>query len=466
MQKKGVKRAVLSSPLTMNKTPKVRLIYVIYSLLLFVSLYSQSMAKVKRSILINALPTDADLIFVSNRDTGSRRTEIYAISVDGSNVTRITDSSYHHFISAVDPTKRYILTSRAEEDTNEPSGLGDEDKRSLWIIDLELMQETRLTDPADHAEGDSFSPDGYWIVFHMIKSGQTTSDLYKIRINGTQLTQLTQTTDAVESDPSWSPDGEKIVFDYLDADPGRFVLKTMNTDGTNIQDLYDGGPGVSTPAFPAGNYDPSWSPDGQWVVFERAVSSNNENWGNGIWHIYKVRADGTDITDLSQAGGHTTWAEFLPSFSPDGNFIIFSAYYEAGNPVNSLDDVLVMDTNGSSVMRVTTSGYSDKYPAWIPTQGPQDRTVNVNDGTVRIQGGEKGYVNPAKGEEALIYFNATGTGMVEVTIFTTSGALVWQIEQTTNGDEDFITWNCQNSDNAQVSSGVYIAHIKAPGIDT
>lgn len=423
-------------------------------------------AQIKKTILINSLPSTADIIFVSNRDSNSRRCEIYTMSINGTNVVRITESSYHHFICGVDPSKRYMVTSRAEEDTNSPSGLGDEDKRSLWIIDLTLQQEMRLTDPMNHAEGDSFSPDSYWIVFHMKLSGQENSDIYKIRRNGTQLTQLTNTPNAIEGDPSWSPDGTKIVFDYLDSELPRFVLKTMDINGGNIETVYDGGAGVSTPSFPPGNYDPSWSPDGEWLIYERAISFNNENWGSGIWHIFKVRIDGTDATDLSQAGGHTAWAEFLPSFSPDGNFIIFSAFYEAENPNNSLDDVLVMDTNGGSVIKVSSSPYSDKYPSWILTQQDITNQIEVNQGRVKIQGGGKGYINPLKGEKATIFFKASQPGNIKIKIYTINGKLVWEKNIYTNSDDDFIIWDCRNKSNSMVSSGVYILHIKGPGLDT
>jgi len=233
------------------------------------------------------------------------------------------------------------------------------------VIDLETGEETRLTDIDNHAEGDSFTPDGEWIVFLMKLEGEEQSDIYKIRREGTNLTRLTNTQTVVEGDPEWSHSGEEIVFTYLDAETPRFVLKKMNITGGDIVEVYDGGDGPSNYYFPPGNYDPSWSPDDEWIVYERMMSNQSENWGNGVWHIFNVRRNGTGNTNLSEAGGHTAWAEFLPSFSPDGEFIVFSAYYKAPDPQNSLDDVLVMDSSSGSVMRLTTHPASDKYPVWI-----------------------------------------------------------------------------------------------------
>ncbi len=314
----------------------------------------------------------SEILFVSNRDTGTSRAEIYGMDKNGGNIIRITSSEYHHFIMGVDSTRRFLLCSRAEADTNSNGELDDGDRRSLWVIDLVTEDETRLTDPANEAEGDSFSPDGTWVVFFMKISGSPNSDIYKIKRDGTELTKLTDTSAAVEFDPCWSHDGATIVFTYIDEATPRLVLKTMDPDGTNIQTIYDGGAGISIPgAFVDGNYDPSWSFDDQWIVFERAVEytvGDPENFGSGIWHVFKVRPDGTGISDLSSAGGHDDRAEFLPSFSPDNQQIVYGSVYQADPLENSHNDIFTMNADGSSPMRLTSDPANDMYPIWIPAE--------------------------------------------------------------------------------------------------
>lgn len=314
---------------------------------------------------IGPLPKTADILFVSTRDTGSRRTEIYAADSDTKDVTRITFTEEHHFISGIDNSRQYIVVSRAGEDTDPPRGLGDEDRRSLWVLNLETKEEVLLTDLCHHAEGDSFSPDGEWIVFHMKLSGEEQSDIYKVRRDGSELHQLTNTKNAVEGDPAFSHDGKEIAFTYLDSTTQRFVLKTMDSDGKNVKTVYDSGSEISTPVFPPGCYDPEWSPDDLWLVFEQCVSYDGENWGSGIWHIFTIRKDGSGLTDFSLAGGHTNRAEYLPSYSPDGSFIVFGSLYQATPPEQSHNDIFVMDITGK-VRRLTDSPASDMYPVWIP----------------------------------------------------------------------------------------------------
>ena len=98
----------------------------------------------------------------------------------------------------------------------------------------------------------------------------------------------------------------------------------MNSSGGEIKTVYDGGKNVAIGPFPSGNYDPAWSADGQWITFERAIENNGANWGNGVWHIFKVKADGTNLVD-------------------------------------SHDNIFTMDLMGGSVVKLTAG----QYPRWI-----------------------------------------------------------------------------------------------------
>jgi len=314
---------------------------------------------------IQPLPPTAEILFLSNRDTGDRNKEIYSMDADGGNVTKLTYTDEHHFMVGIDNTQTYLVVTKAVKDTAAPKGLGDEDRKSLWAINLKTGEETRLTDPDNTAEGDSFSPDGEWIVFWMMIKGGKTSDIYKIRRDGSDLTRLTNTPGAHEFDPAWSNHGEKIAYNYYDTDIERFILKVMDIDGKNVETLYDGGTGVATEYFPPGNYDPSWSPDDQWIVFERAITYDEENGKAGVWHILKVRSDGSEVHNLSEIGGHNSNAEYLPSYSPDGNFIVFSCRYGPKDPAKVELNIFIMDCNGGSLKQLTDSPYWDDGAVWI-----------------------------------------------------------------------------------------------------
>jgi len=311
------------------------------------------------------LTLSGDILFTSNKDTNNRQKEIHMIDLSESEPTRITKTEYHHFLVGTEKQNRYLVVTRAIEDTDEPQGLGDEDQKSLWIIDLETGNETQLTENQAIAEGDSFSPDGEWIVFWMQQTPETSSDIYKIRKDGSSLTQLTNTPYSNEFDPQWSNNGDKIIYISYNVSVPRFVLKVMDTDGENMHTVYDGRDIVSTPRFPPGVYDPSWSPDDRWLVFEKPVQYDGENGGAGVWHIFRIRVDGTGLVDLSEVGGHSSWAMYLPSFSLDGELIVFSARIGSSEPSDVSIDVFIMDVDGGSLKRITESDAITDAAIWI-----------------------------------------------------------------------------------------------------
>ena len=305
---------------------------------------------------LRALPLTAEIIFTSNPDVGMNRWEIYSMDAQGNDVTRITNTNENHFILGIDSSRRYIVATR-----------GTEEKKRLWLLDLATGEEIPLTDAENHAEGRTFSPDGEWVVFWMVPTGETLADIYKIKRDGTSLTNLTNTPHANEADPAWSNGGDKIAFCYNDGNPNRFILKVMDTDGDNVRTVYNPDDAVATAIFPPGVMDPAWSPDDEWLLVDKPVqfTGKGENAYAGIWRILKVRADGSEVVDLTGLGAHANSAVYLPSFSPDGNSIVFTSRYGPEDASSVSLNIFKMDTNGGSLEQLTDTPHWDQFAVWI-----------------------------------------------------------------------------------------------------
>jgi Tol biopolymer transport system component len=305
---------------------------------------------------VRPIPENAQILFLSNQDTGSSRMEIYSMDAQGGGITRITATNEQHFVFGIDSSHRYIVATR-----------GSENQKRLWLLDLQTGEEKPITRAEDNAEGRSFSPDGEWIVFWMVPAGEQYSDIYKVRRDGSELVNLTNTPLAHEFDPAWSNNGDRIAFTYNNGQPNRFVLKVMDADGTNIRVVYDPVDAVNTPRFPAGVYDPSWSRDDEWILGEKPVkfSSNGENGGAGVWHIFKVSADGKIVEDLTGTGELADKAMYLPCFSPDGEWVVASARYGPESPSQTSLEIIKMSKDGTNVQRLTDSPYMEQFPVWV-----------------------------------------------------------------------------------------------------
>jgi tricorn protease-like protein len=102
-----------------------------------------------------------------------------------------------------------------------------------------------LTDPALFGSYPDWSPDGQRIVFNTypIGSFQDTTkatNLYTIRPDGTGLTQVTHfgENDTRATQPTWTPDGNRIIFMYIVRNPtnpgGERLIAFIDADGSNL----------------------------------------------------------------------------------------------------------------------------------------------------------------------------------------------------------------------------------------
>ncbi len=95
---------------------------------------------------------------------------------------------------------------------------------------------------------------------------------------------------------AWSPDDSRIAFVLAERQPDgklkRKGLYTLPSDG-----------GVPTEIVAGEVYDPSWSPDGQYLVFAMGKVGERQ--------IYTVKIDGTELKQRTQTGDHTS-----PRWSP------------------------------------------------------------------------------------------------------------------------------------------------------
>ena len=99
------------------------------------------------------LPATAEIIFGSTRDTNGRRKELYSMDRNGGHVTRLTFTEEHHRIAGISPSRRYLVVTRTDDDTEVPSGLGDEDRTNLWLLDLEAKSRDAAHGEDQHCRG-------------------------------------------------------------------------------------------------------------------------------------------------------------------------------------------------------------------------------------------------------------------------------------------------------------------------
>ena len=80
---------------------------------------------------------------------------------------------------------------------------------TIWTIPSKGGKATSITDEMGDCQEPSWSPDGERIVFHSYRSGNY--HVWTIKKDGTELQQITE-GDFDDREPDWSPDGKSIIF--------------------------------------------------------------------------------------------------------------------------------------------------------------------------------------------------------------------------------------------------------------
>lgn len=268
-----------------------------------------------RSIELAPLPPDAAVLFWSTRyDRGRPDTpslgpsELYAMNRGGGHVTQITSNnpqSYEH--AAVSFDRKFIAANRYLKEGKGETG--------LWVIDLDRKTETPLV-PEFYSAGNGgvdWSPNGF-IYFSGKPSADKQREVFRIRPDGTELTQLTFTAAAAAAehfDISVSEDGSLVACVRMVwvSPGGKRSLKTqiwvMESDGSNPRMVFDGGPEIGMAGgFPVGAYDPEISPDNRQVVFSVTNTKfNNFKTSLNMAHdLYVANLDGTGLTRVTVPG--------------------------------------------------------------------------------------------------------------------------------------------------------------------
>ncbi len=230
----------------------------------------------------------------------------------------------------------------------------------------------------------SLAPDGQSVVYAAFRE-ENVYEIYEMNLASGEVKQLTNKIGVVNG-PEISPDGKSIVFKLWTVYSDRNIIMLMDRNGGNQNNIPH-----------AEGWDPTWSPDGKYVLFASDMDGGvqlytiradgkelhkisnlpsirgRSDWsadGQSIvtysgeaWHreVYIMSADGTNARVLSPADGNSQG----PSISPDGKWVAFTAYFDHPNDDHGCE-IYIMRIDGTDLRRLTNNDYCDYQPRWGP----------------------------------------------------------------------------------------------------
>ncbi len=182
---------------------------------------------------------------------------------------------------------------------------------------------------------------GEWDIFVIQNYHQDPDKWIRISSEGTE-----------DLHPSWSPDGSRLIYCSTDQfGSGTWVLKMADlvTGKTHVFEGMDG-------------LLPEWNPKDNRIVFQRM--RHRDRWFGSIWTL---QIENDRVTRLSMVYSGEKWAAINPSWSPDGERIVFATVGKSlirRDTLNEADDLWIVGADGSLPVRLTTSESADWMPTW------------------------------------------------------------------------------------------------------
>ena len=281
------------------------------------------------------------------------------------------------------------------------AGAGHSQPTSLYVMRADGSQVRRLTmTTPDSATGSpQWSADGKKLVVYELPTRET----FGARMGGFGIAQLSATSQIVEIDVASGArkvltqgPGLKTNPHYLSGDALAYLLKASPKEGPAAGIVYANG--ARGPA--GGVRNPSWSPDGKRVVYYRFDPTNRaqytrlHSWDpNHEYHYTDVfptvcrKSGQLALTDLDFPFGNPTaslsvmnvdgtarkkvfqrqdGASLLPTWSPDCQWVAFGFGTFFGGRGFAPANVFMVKADGSESKQVTQSKVNAGFPAWHP----------------------------------------------------------------------------------------------------
>ena len=253
-----------------------------------------------------------------------RRKRLAIMDQDGANV---------RFLSNGDDLVLTPRFSPSRQEITYMSFTGDQPR--VYLLQLETGQREIVGNFPGMTFAPRFSPDGQKVIMSLGRNDGN-SNIYTLDLRSRATTRLTD-SDAIDTSPSYSPDGGQIVF--ASDRGGRTQIYVMSADGADPRRVSFGEGVYSTPV---------WSPRGDLIAFTKQ--------SGGRFAIGVMRPDGSGERILT-TGFHNEG----PTWAPNGRVLMFFRQ-DAGAGGPALHSI---DLTGRHERKITTPNYGSD-PAWSP----------------------------------------------------------------------------------------------------
>jgi serine/threonine protein kinase/Tol biopolymer transport system component len=170
---------------------------------------------------------------------------------------------------------------------------------------------TRLTSDSGLTIDPALSPDGTLVAYASDRAGDGNLDIWIRQVAGGEPIRLTRHA-ADERTPAFSADGTRLAFRSERDAGGIYVMPALGGEATLLA---------------AGGFDPSFSPDGKWILYNTGLKQSGDSAGRqllALGRLFIVPATGGEARQLQPTFISATAAVW----SPDSTHLLILASFE------------------------------------------------------------------------------------------------------------------------------------------
>jgi TolB protein len=269
----------------------------------------------------------------------ARRCEIYTVRPDGSGLRRVTTNSGTGAYQADwSPDGTHIAYASDQSGRSE-----------IWLVEADGSNAQRLTHVRRHhfAFWPSFSADGRWVIYTDCAFADCDGGISAVRVDGTRQHAITPNAGTSYNDATMSSDGTALAYQRWHLGGVTSAIYVSDTSGSHERRV--------TPSRLLA-YTPDWQPEGGRIAF-----ASNLHGDRPLGSIYTIADDGSDLVRVTKPPYPAS--DLAPSYSPDGDMIVFES--SRSYPDGCCDSLFIVHADGTG-LRPLTLPWDAYGPSWGP----------------------------------------------------------------------------------------------------
>ncbi len=256
---------------------------------------------------------EGNLIFLSIEENGFAQLFVQSDQQQDLPLTRLTTGSWNDTSPALSPDRSQLAFA------SDRSGFWD-----LFVLDLKSGEIRQITNSQEYDSAPSWSPDGQWLVFETYINENLEVAVTSVNDRTQEIIPLTQDP-AADHSPVWAPDGRHVAFVSSRSGDNDIWLADLDLAGEDRFTNLSNTPYASE-NHPLWNYDGSqllWASTSQTVgfsglyIWDANAPDRAAHWiSDGSWGAWNETAE--QIIAVTSSANQ----QFLTSYDNKGNLLL------------------------------------------------------------------------------------------------------------------------------------------------